>query len=212
MPKVISRSIVCSDSKDQEEYSTQALHCYYCLCGSLSLIIGQYAEILPILNEINFHVFPDCGLETLPLRRTDGARVIDGAQHANKITSEPDETIYIRRDKGVEKQFRYKVGHSLNVFHFLLPINYPALLSVQEMQPSSLLQARPRQHRHVHFETGASQGRRASWIIRQTCRTRDGSCQGDPDEEDEEHGQVLIGDSVHGGRGGGRDWVAGSRQ
>lgn len=106
MPKVISRSIVCSDSKDQEEYSDskQALHIYYCLCGSLSLII-------------------DCELELLPLRKTDGARVIDGSQHANKLSMEPDETVYIRRDKGVEKQFRFKVSRTLHC-PFRTPSNH----------------------------------------------------------------------------------------
>lgn len=52
----------------------------------------------------------DCCIDKLPLRRTDGARVIDGTNHAHKITCDTGETLYIRRDKGIEKQFRYKVN------------------------------------------------------------------------------------------------------
>lgn len=52
--------------------------------------------------------FPDCSIEKLPLRKRDGARVIDASHHAQKITCEADETIYVRRDIGIEKQYRFK--------------------------------------------------------------------------------------------------------
>lgn len=48
-------------------------------------------------------------MDKLPLRKTDGARVIDGGVHAHKITCDPAETVHIRREAGIEKQFRFKV-------------------------------------------------------------------------------------------------------
>lgn len=50
----------------------------------------------------------DCALEKLPLRKRDGARVIDGSKHANKITYDQDETVYLKRQEGIEKQHRLK--------------------------------------------------------------------------------------------------------
>jgi hypothetical protein len=73
----------------KEDINENPLHVYYCLCGQLVLVI-------------------DTPIHKLPLRPTDGARVIDNTKHAHKITSQDDEIVHISREKGIEKQYRKK--------------------------------------------------------------------------------------------------------
>ena len=91
MPKVISRSIVCSDSKNEEELNDEkCLQVYHCLCGQLCLIIDQ-------------------NLDKLPLRRLDKSRVIDTSKHVYKLKlddGQEDEVVHLRRETGIERQYR----------------------------------------------------------------------------------------------------------
>merc|ERR1712062_525936 len=93
MPKIISRAIAVEDTAKKGSKSDQALNLYYCLCGQMSVILDRV-------------------IEKLPLRKRDGARVIDGSKVTHKITPVFDEIVYINRiDKGIEKQYRYKCKH-----------------------------------------------------------------------------------------------------
>ena len=91
MPKVVSRSIAVTDSKDESEQKEEKPLCLYnCICGQLCLIV-------------------DRPLEYLPLRERDGARVVDTAKHSHRITcADSEEIVYLKRNNGVEKQFRKK--------------------------------------------------------------------------------------------------------
>ncbi|KAG5673039.1 hypothetical protein PVAND_003117 [Polypedilum vanderplanki] len=110
MPKIISKSIVCSDSgKDKDdlkhEYEEEKLKTYYCLCGQLALIVSinlnESEKINKKLDTISL-------IEKLPLRKVDGARVLDSTKTAYKITTDPNpQKIYLKRDKGIEVQKRF---------------------------------------------------------------------------------------------------------
>merc|ERR1712062_200050 len=93
MPKIISRAIAVEDTAKKGSKSDQALNLYYCLCGQMAVILDRV-------------------IEKLPLRKRDGARVIDGSKVTHKITPVFDEIVCINRiDKGIEKQYRYKCKH-----------------------------------------------------------------------------------------------------
>ena len=105
MPKIISKSIVCSDSNKERsdfkhEYEEERLKTFFCVCGQLSLILSE-----PEKNSKNVSI-----LEKLPLRKEDGSRVLDSTKIAYKITCNQDnpDKIYIKRSsKGIEMQKRF---------------------------------------------------------------------------------------------------------
>ncbi|CAI8000523.1 UPF0428 protein CXorf56 homolog [Geodia barretti] len=85
MPKVISRSIVVTDSRDKEEYKGDTpLYVYLCVCGQLALVL-------------------DATLDKLPLRKRDGARVVDKTRNAYRVYYESAGVRYIKSntDEGV---------------------------------------------------------------------------------------------------------------
>eukprot|EP00088_Acartia_fossae_P035798 TRINITY_DN3691_c1_g1_i1.p1 TRINITY_DN3691_c1_g1~~TRINITY_DN3691_c1_g1_i1.p1 ORF type:complete len:226 (-),score=48.21 TRINITY_DN3691_c1_g1_i1:267-944(-) len=104
MPLPAKKAFLAEDfkletSKDVLQAEEKPLHIYYCLCGQMAVIL-------------------DRKLDALPLRPGDGARVIDGKKHAHKIKLEYDETVYIKKSRGIEKQFRYKCqGCGLQIFY-----------------------------------------------------------------------------------------------
>lgn len=92
MPKIISRSIVCSDvSKNEEELNDEKnLQVYHCLCGELCMILDEF-------------------LEKLPFRKLDKSRVIDTNKNVLKLKlsdSQEEEPVYLLRENGIEKQLR----------------------------------------------------------------------------------------------------------
>lgn len=96
MPKVVSRSIVCTDQRADNRNAT-ALTVYYCWCGQVGLIL-------------------DTKVHKLPLRQRDGARVIDSKKHSYKLSCidlsralREDDAVYLRwSEDEIEKQYRLK--------------------------------------------------------------------------------------------------------
>lgn len=52
------------------------------------------------------------------MRPTDAARVVDSSKNVNKLTCEDGEIVYIRRENGIERQYRKKcVKCGLSLFY-----------------------------------------------------------------------------------------------
>jgi len=76
--------------------------------------------IIKKYNKLFIYVYIDCAIEKLPLRKRDGARIIDGSKHAHKMISEQDETVFLKHSEGIEKQYRRKCKKYKFIFIILL--------------------------------------------------------------------------------------------
>ncbi len=98
MPKVVSRSIVCTDTKDREEYEGDTpLYVYHCLCGQLAMILGTNNTINSIDSRVLLLFGIDSVLDKLPLRKRDNARVADVSNNNYKVYCEPAGITYLKR-------------------------------------------------------------------------------------------------------------------
>ena len=105
MSSISKNERIFNKEEEKEESQETPLYIYYCICGQLALVI-------------------DTSVEMLPLRPVDKARVIDNTRHAHKITAQDDETVYIRREKGIERQYRKKcIKCSLPIYYQFENIN-----------------------------------------------------------------------------------------
>eukprot|EP01137_Pigoraptor_chileana_P023178 Opistho-2@89061 len=86
MPKVISKSVVVTDRQNENENEKQVTP-YYCLCGQLSLIMGDV-------------------MAALPRRQTDSSRVLDTTAILAKLTTKKGDTVFLKRPNGLERQIR----------------------------------------------------------------------------------------------------------
>ena len=77
-----------------------------------------------ILIFLVFIFIIDCDLKKLPLRGTDGARVVDAKFHAHKLRCEESETVYLKR------YIFLKLVVNVNAFLFSIFISSSYRLSI----------------------------------------------------------------------------------